>query len=503
MDPHEERRPDSMPILDVMLDPIGGDASSVRRAPRSVSPNLTALAGALLGLALIGALFVVLMRFARPPPPAPATVPSPTVTAAPALSALRAEPSPTTPTMPGPWRVAELASDPAVRILHGTMERRSFIDALATSGVPQEQVYRLIGAFRTVRRFDKTRRKDTFVVALDADTRKIRAFEYEAGPTEIYQAREQDDGALAAERLDLHVEKKSIAGAVVVGDDPTASLRTAGFDPSLLERIEDALDGRAQLSGPHAGARLRILAEEETALGAFARYTELPAIEYVSPEADTAPLRVYHYEGRRAQGYFDAKGRQPYKGGFRAPVPFVRISSHFDMHRMHPILHVVRPHNGVDFAAPTGTPVYAAHSGRVLFVGDAGASGNLVTIQHTNDITTGYAHLSRFAPRLAQGQQVETRQLIGYVGSTGRSTGAHLHFSAKKKGVFIDPLALRLDGERVLPKPDREPFEQRRAALDGALDAVPLPSAPERASPGEVPGTTDEPLELDPDDVEP
>src|SRR5207244_10905833 len=122
---------------------------------------------------------------------------------------------------------------------------------------------------------------------------------------------------------------------------------------------------------------------------------------------------------------------------------------------------------------------YAASSGNVEWIGDSGPSGNLVTIRHANGITTGYAHLSRFAPHLAQGTPLESRQLIGYVGSTGRSTGPHLHFSAKRNGVFIDPLALKLDGDRVLPKPDRADFDEQRAALDKLLDAVPLPAAPD------------------------
>ncbi|HKQ71277.1 MAG TPA: M23 family metallopeptidase, partial [Polyangiaceae bacterium] len=248
--------------------------------------------------------------------------------------------------------------------------------------------------------------------------------------------------------------------------------------PSLVDLLDDALDGRAQMSSLHAGARLRLIVDYETALGAFARYLDIVAIEYLALDTDAPPLRVYRFRGDKSQGFFDAKGHQPYKGGFRTPVPFARISSRFNMRRMHPILHVVRPHNGVDFSASSGTPVYAACYGNISWMGDSGPSGNLVTIRHAGGLTTGYAHLSRFAPRLAPGQSVETRQLIGYVGSTGRSTGPHLHFSAKKGNAFIDPLSLRLDGDRVLPKGERDEFERQRTTLDKLLDAVPLPLLP-------------------------
>ena len=156
------------------------------------------------------------------------------------------------------------------------------------------------------------------------------------------------------------------------------------------------------------------------------------------------------------------------------------------------------PHNGVDFVASTGTPVYAASSGNIETIGDGGPSGNLVTIRHASGITTGYAHLSRFAPHLVQGQAIEARQLVGYVGSTGRSTGPHLHFSVKKNGVFVDPLTLRLDGDKVLPKTERASFEEQRASLDKLLDAIALPAAPEsvaRAKSDASEGEDLEPLE--------
>jgi murein DD-endopeptidase MepM/ murein hydrolase activator NlpD len=303
---------------------------------------------------------------------------------------------------------------------------------------------------------------------------------------------------LTAERLDLHVEKKRLATAVVVGSDLTSSLQAVGLDPSLIDLLDDALEGRAQISHLHAGTRLRLVADYETALGTFARFTDVAAVEYVPTDLDAQPLRVYHYHGGKSgkdEGYYDSKGHQPYKGGFRRPIPFGRISSGFNMHRMHPILKVVMPHNGVDFAADTGTPVFSACHGTIETVGDSGPSGNLVTVRHEGGITTGYAHLSRFAPRLAQGQSVETRQLVGYVGSTGRSTGAHLHFSAKRNGVFIDPLSLKLDGDRVLPRVARMELEEERGPLDKMLDGIALPAAPIE--------TTPRPVNADGEDLEP
>jgi murein DD-endopeptidase MepM/ murein hydrolase activator NlpD len=515
--PREAR--DSIPILDVMLDsPTPAPATRTDPDPHGeTSPGHRAIIGLGAGLALMGAIFasVILSEPGRAQTvgdsfvkafqaaPREATVAEPTTAAAStttsAPNGIAAVPAassaaPIGPPVPliasapiaGPWRVSQLAGSPDIKLVEGTMERRALVEALKDAGLAQSQVYRLLAVLTPLRKFDRPKRRDTFVVAMDASTHRLRAFEYQSGPTEIYQAREGADGVLAAERLDLHVEKKRLATAVVIGNDLAASLQAVGLDPSLIDLLDDALEGRAQVSHLHPGTRLRLVVDYETALGAFARFVDVAAVEYVPTDADTPSLRVYHYHGGKSgkdDGYYDAKGHQPYKGGFRRPIPFARISSGFNMHRMHPILHVVKPHNGVDFAADAGTPVFAACHGSVETVGDRGPSGNLVTIRHADGITTGYAHLSRFAPRLAQGQSVETRQLVGYVGSTGRSTGAHLHFSAKRNGVFIDPLSLKLDGDRVLSRVERAGLDEERAPLDKLLDGIPLPATPEGAAP--------------------
>jgi murein DD-endopeptidase MepM/ murein hydrolase activator NlpD len=398
--------------------------------------------------------------------------------------------------IPGPWRINQLAATPDVKVIEGSVDRRPFVDTLTEAGVPRAQVYRLLSAFAPVHKFDKTKRRDGFIVALEIPTRRVRAFEYQVSPTEVYQAREREDGTLSAERLDMHVEKKRAAGAVVMGEDLPTSLQNAGFEPSLVDVLDDALEGRVELANLHPGARMRIVTDYETALGSFARYLDVLAVEYLPADPSASPIRVYRFHSDKAQGWFDAKGHQPYKGGFRSPIPLARISSRFNMKRMHPILHVIMPHNGVDFVASTGTPVYAASGGTVESAGNSGPSGNLITIRHGGGITTGYAHLSRFAPHLAPGQPVETRQLIGYVGSTGRSTGPHLHFSAKRNGVFIDPLTLKLDGDRVLPRSERTEFEEQRVALDKLLEAIALPPAPLEVAPPKAEEAEDlEPLE--------
>ncbi len=151
------------------------------------------------------------------------------------------------------------------------------------------------------------------------------------------------------------------------------------------------------------------------------------------------------------QGYFDEDGKSLRKAFLKAPLNYKRISSHFTYARKHPVYKIVRPHTGVDYAAPQGTPVVTIGDGVVIQKGYKGQAGNMVKIKHNSTYTTAYLHLSRFAP-IKVGQHVSQGQLIGYVGSTGASTGPHLDFRVWKNGTPVDPL--KLESPPVEPVPE-------------------------------------------------
>lgn len=156
--------------------------------------------------------------------------------------------------------------------------------------------------------------------------------------------------------------------------------------------------------------------------------------------------------------YYDPQGFSLARSFLRAPLTYRRISSKFNPRRRHPILHVLRPHWGVDFAAPRGTKIYASGQGRVIFVGPRGGYGREIEIRHNAHYVTVYGHLSRFAKGLHIGQIVKQRQLIGYVGSTGLATGPHLHYEVRINGKPKDPLTVTLPSGRSLHGMDRMRF---------------------------------------------
>jgi murein DD-endopeptidase MepM/ murein hydrolase activator NlpD len=462
--------------------------------------GLAAALGASAIACVAGPFAVVGQRHApKDPPPAPVTH-----TSAPALAVIAETASATPPpapvaATPHTFRVADLASDSRVSIGSGTVGKHGFLGAVVAAGLSPKEAHRVLVGFSGVRNLDRASAVDAFTFAKAQDGHVV-AFELvpagamDADSFDFFQEREKTEGErLAATRVSLPIERKRVKVGIVVGEALRSSIASAALHEEAATLLDDALDGHAELSDLRAGTRLRIVATEERIEGAFVGYAPIDAVEY-TPTGKPA-IRVYWYGKGSSNdphhhahgGYYDAQGRQPYHGAWRSPVPMARISSRFNPNRMHPVLHVVMPHNGIDFAAPPGTPVYAAASGTIRSAGDSGPCGNMVQIEHGGGLISAYCHLSRFAS-ISVGEHVETRQLIGYVGQTGRATGPHLHFAVKRQtaaGIeqFIDPMVMKLDGVRIVPPRLRGDFDELRKTLDAEIDAIPLPAVQGDAQP--------------------
>jgi murein DD-endopeptidase MepM/ murein hydrolase activator NlpD len=209
----------------------------------------------------------------------------------------------------------------------------------------------------------------------------------------------------------------------------------------------------------HAGDRFRMIVEKEYLNGEFLRYGRVLAAEY-SGKAGT--YRAFHWKppGKKEGRYFNEKGQSVERTFLKTPLKYSRISSGFNPRRMHPILHVRRGHFGVDYAAPTGTPIWAAAAGKIVFRGRKGGAGNCVIIKHDNGFQSTYMHLSKFRKGQAVGKRVRPKDVIGYVGMTGLATGPHLHFSVKQGGKYVDPLKMKMSRSVGVAKADRSAFEQ-------------------------------------------
>lgn len=222
-----------------------------------------------------------------------------------------------------------------------------------------------------------------------------------------------------------------------------------------------------------AGDRFTVVYEEVFQDGEPLRIGNILAAKFVNAGREYRAVRYVDSQGRGQ--YYSPDGKSLRKAFMRSPVQFSRISSRFNLSRKHPVLNRIRAHKGVDYAAPTGTPVRAAGEGRVRFVGRQGGYGNVIELEHGSGVVTVYGHLSRFAPKLHRGQRVELAQVVGYVGSTGLATGPHLHYEYRVRGVHKNPQTVPLPDAEPIPSAERERFLTATADLMNTLD---LPLGP-------------------------
>ena len=186
---------------------------------------------------------------------------------------------------------------------------------------------------------------------------------------------------------------------------------------------------------------------------------------------DSTRHLAYYYEvPGRAADYYDQQGKSLRKQFLKSPLRYSRISSGYSQRRLHPILKIYRPHPGIDYAAPVGTPVATVGDGRVIFKGWKNGYGRFIAIRHNNRFTTTYGHLSRYAAKVKVGSMVKQGEVIGYVGASGLANGPHLDFRMKKNGSFVNPLKMRFPAARPIPESHMQDFKKRVASLEETLD---------------------------------
>ena len=226
---------------------------------------------------------------------------------------------------------------------------------------------------------------------------------------------------------------------------------------SLAEIFAWDIDFNADI---RKGDSFKVLFEKKYLDGQFVGYRNVIAAEF-SNLGKTFQAFRYTYPDTEKSDYFDFEGNSLRKEFLISPVNFTRISSRFSFNRLHPVRKVYRPHMGVDYAATPGTPVQATADGTVTFAGWNSASGRMVRIKHKKGYETMYLHLSRFASGIRNGKQVNGGQTIGYVGSSGESTGPHLDYRIKHHGKYINPLSARFDPLDPLRVEFKEGFQKK------------------------------------------
>ena len=218
----------------------------------------------------------------------------------------------------------------------------------------------------------------------------------------------------------------------------------------------------------HQGDSFEVLFEEKQLDGQRVGTGNILAARFTNRGRTFTAVRYTDSQGNSS--YYRADGTSMRKAFIRTPVEFARISSRFNPNRRHPVLNRIRAHNGVDYAAATGTPIKATGDGRVVHVGRKGGYGNTIVIKHGQSYQTLYAHMSRYASGIRNGSNVQQGQVIGYVGMTGLATGPHLHYEFQVNGRHVDPLSVKLPASDPIPSSERNKFLAHSNQLMASLD---------------------------------
>ena len=275
---------------------------------------------------------------------------------------------------------------------------------------------------------------------------QLQGFRYEPDSATQVTLTTQADGSMRAQVAALPVERRMHFAHGEVQGSLFAAGEKAGLSETMVLKLADVFKYDIDfIKDLKKGDRFTVVYDDIYRNGKYSGGGNIIAAEFVNDGHRYTAYRFKEPDGSVA--YFSQDGRPLRKGLLRTPVAFTRISSSFGM-RHHPILGYNRLHKGVDYAAPTGTPIHAAGDGVITFRGRSHGYGNLITIRNTSKYTTAYGHMSRFASGLHVGSRVTQGDVIGYVGQTGMATGPHLHYEVRVNGQPENPLTV------TMPKPE-------------------------------------------------
>ena len=299
--------------------------------------------------------------------------------------------------------------------------------------------------------------RDGHVLSLQRELNDIDLLTITRGDSGFVVSKEQREMDVRTVGAHGVIDSSLFEAAVAAGIADAVTMNMAGIFQWDIDFIQDVREGD----------QFTVIYEELWRDGVKLRNGDIVAAEFVNQGKRYRAARYTDAKGR--SDYYTPEGRSVRKAFIRAPVSFTRISSNFNPNRRHPVLNTIRAHRGVDYAAPTGTPVKAAGDGKVIFRGVQGGYGNVVILQHGGNITTLYGHLSKFAkPRI--GSRVKQGEIIGYVGHSGLATGPHLHYEYRINGVHRNPRTVALPDAEPVPAQFQDDFKSTTATLWQQLD---------------------------------
>ena len=311
------------------------------------------------------------------------------------------------------------------------------------------------------------RKLSLIVKKLEDGTNSIVNFVYPINNTTSVEIRKSQDKFLVKENI-LQLYKKEVVVKNVIKNNLYSSAVDSGIEPNIIIEFARIFGFEVDFQRDiRKGDWFEILYEKFEDDNNKVRDTG--KIIYASMYVNGEEINLYNFKFKNDEDYFDIKGKSITKSLMKTPINGARLSSSFGM-RKHPILGYNKMHRGTDFAAPSGTPIMASGSGTVTRARWCGGGGNCVKIKHNSTYETIYAHMKAFAKGIKEGKKVKQGQIIGYVGSTGLSTGPHLHYEVLINGKKVNSQKLKLPSGKILKGEQRKQFELDRIKIDLKLN---------------------------------
>ncbi|MED5464143.1 MAG: M23 family metallopeptidase [Myxococcota bacterium] len=338
--------------------------------------------------------------------------------------------------------------------------------ALYEAGLIHSDVTGILSSIGPYVDFRRLRPGNYFKLFFDAD--------HELQSVELYRSVLEQTRAVRTttgwegKRIEIPVQTMNAAVSGTVDSSLWVALKGAGEAAELINLFVDVFAWDIDFySEVFPGDTFRVLVEKRYAHGEHIGYGPIEAAEFVS---NGNVFRAYmHQERNGSVGYYDEKGQSMQKQLLKSPLKYGHVTSRFGKRR-HPVLGYTRNHNGIDYGVGTGTPTWSVGAGKVVRAGYHGGYGKLVEIRHANGWLSQYAHLSKISVRV--GQRVTQKQIIGKTGSTGMSTGPHLHYGLKRHGAYVNPLAQKFSRGKSLKGEELARYKASLKTLDGRLTAM-------------------------------
>lgn len=347
------------------------------------------------------------------------------------------------------WRV--------VRVRAG----QSLSDIFHEQGLGPNDLQRALDSQQDATALRNIRPGQEFAFAFDADG-SLAAMRFDRGDA-ARVVLHFDGGKVAESTEDRAIERRTHVAHGVVTRSLFYAGEQAGLSDAMVLKLANAFGYDIDFAQDlREGDSFSVVYDDLYREGELLRSGDIIAATFINQGQRYTAIRYTNADGETM--YYTEDGRPLRKSFLRTPVEFTRISSVFSTGRKHPILGYMRAHKGVDYAAPTGTPIRAAGDGKIVFRGWKSGYGNFVMIQHNKEISTAYGHLSRFAD-IRKGEHVQQGQTIGYVGMTGLATGPHLHYEFRVGGKHRNPLTVTLPPPEPLPATQLAQFRQKSAPM--------------------------------------